>query len=124
VNHRRPRPFPPWESTLSVRTSDNLAALLNGILPVLFCDKRVYRKTARRINRAFTTMSGTDRLEARSTPKMQLSVLALSTPSRQGVHNEPSGLGRTHTRCTFAGESLTRKTVSSALSVLLAFSAS
>ncbi len=56
----------------NVRTSESLAALLNGILPVLFCDKRVYRKTARRINRAFTMLSGSVSFEARSTPKMRV----------------------------------------------------
>ena len=73
---------------------------------------------------AIPMMSGSVSFMARSTPKMQLSVLALSTSSRQGVHSEPSGLDRALARCTFAGTSLTRKSVSSALSVFCAFSAS
>ena len=123
-DHRRPRPFPPWESTLNVRTLDFLAALLNGILPVLFCDKRVYRKTARWINRAITKMSGSGSKWLAQRRRCSLNVLALSTPSRQGVHSELSGLDRTPNRCTFAGTSLTRKIASSALSVLFSSLAS
>ncbi len=108
----------------NVHTLSFLSALLNGILPVLFCDKRVYRKTARMINRAFTMLSGSVSFMARSTPRMQLFVSGLSTPSRQGVHSELSGLDRAFARCTFAGTSLTRKIAPSALSVLVTFSAS
>ena len=123
VNHRRPRPFPPWESTLNVRTSDSLVPLLNGILPVLFCDKRVYRKTARRINRKCSRMSGTMSKWLAHRQGCSLNVLVLSTPSRQGVLCKSSGLDRALACCTFAGTSLTRKSASSALSVLLTFSA-
>ena len=78
---------------------------------------------ARWINQAFTMLSGSESFEARSTPRIQRCVSALSTPSRQGVYSEPSGLDRAHTRCTFAGENLTRISAFLALSVLFAFSA-
>ena len=78
---------------------------------------------ARRINRAFLKMSGTDNTVARSTPRIQRFVLVLSTPSRQDVLCKSLGLDQTLSRCTFAGTSLTRKAAFSALSVSCSFPA-
>ena len=123
ANHRRPRPFLPWESTLNVRTAEilHLCSISSG--PTADGTSSI-SPFARWINRDFTMLSGSVSFIARSTPRMQQFVLLLSTPSRQGVHSEPSGLDRTHTRCTFAGESLMRKAVSLALSVFCATLAS
>ena len=67
VNHRRPRPFPPWESTLNVRTSEILHRRPISFGPTADGTSSI-SPFARWINRASSMMSGTDRFEARSTP--------------------------------------------------------
>ena len=68
VNHRRPRPFPPWESTLNVRTLMFLHRCSISSGPTADGTSSI-SPFARRINRASTMMSGTDNTVARSTPR-------------------------------------------------------